>query len=84
MNAATVKAKVSPALKAESEGVLKQLGLDMSVAIKMFLNQVVMHRGLPFEVRVANVVTAKAIEDSYAGRVETATSVDALIAEATR
>jgi DNA-damage-inducible protein J len=78
---AYVKAKVPPDLKAASEAIFRQMGLDMSGAIKMFLSQVVMQHGLPFEVKVVqpNAVTLKAIADSYSGNdVETAESVDAL------
>ena len=34
------------------EAVLRSLGMDMSGAIKVFLRQVVMQGGLPFEVRL--------------------------------
>lgn len=34
---ATVKARIDPALKAQSEIILKQMGLDMTGAIRMFL-----------------------------------------------
>lgn len=83
---AIVKASVSPELKQESEEILKQLGLDMSGAIKVFLSQVVMHGGLPFAMRVdqPNRATLRAIEDSYRGAFETAGSVHELFTEATR
>ena len=84
---ATVKAKVPAELKAASESIFRQMGMDMTGAIRMFLSQVVMQHGLPFEVKVVqpNAVTMKAIEDSYTGHgVETVDSVDALFADADR
>jgi DNA-damage-inducible protein J len=86
MSAATVKARIEPKLKAESEIILRQIGLDMTGAIKMFLSQVVMQRGLPFEVKVVqpNAVTLQAIEDSYSGKTERFDSVDAMLADADR
>lgn len=82
----TVKARIEADLKAQSESVLKQIGLDMSAAIKVFLTQVVQRQGLPFEVTIAqpNALTLKAIEDSYSGRVETFDSVAAMLADAAR
>ena len=47
-----VFARVEPELKEESESILSQLGIPMSNAIGLFLRQVVLHRGLPFEVKL--------------------------------
>ena len=83
---ATVKARIETDLKTQSESVLRQMGMDMSGAIKMFLTQVVMRQALPFEVKVVqpNAATLKAIEESYTGNVETFESVEAMLADANR
>ena len=82
---ATVKAKIEPELKLQSERILKQVGMDMTSAIKVFLKQVVITGGIPFDVRLApNRATLAAIADSYSGKTETAESVDALFAAAAR
>ena len=47
---ANVFARVEPELKNEAEAVLDQLGVPMSNAITMFLRQIVLKQGLPFEV----------------------------------
>lgn len=47
---ANVFARVDAGMKEQAEGILSQLGLPMSNAINLFLNQVVLRRGLPFEV----------------------------------
>ena len=44
--------RVDPETKEQAEAILNQLGIPMSNAIGMFLKQVVMHRGLPFEVKL--------------------------------
>lgn len=51
---ANVFARVDASLKEEAEGILSQLGMPMSNAINVFLNQVVLRRGLPFEVVLPN------------------------------
>jgi DNA-damage-inducible protein J len=80
---ALVKTRIEPGLKAEAEATLQTLGLDLSTGIRVFLTQVVLRGGLPFEVSLAspNSTTLKAIADSYAGRVQPTASVDALFDE---
>jgi DNA-damage-inducible protein J len=45
-----VRARINRNLKTESEKVLRQLGLSTTEAIRLFLTQVSMRRGLPFDV----------------------------------
>ena len=47
---ANVFARVEPEIKEQAEDVLNQLGIPMSNAVGMFLRQVVIQRGIPFEV----------------------------------
>ena len=47
-----VFARVEPNIKELAESVLDQLGIPMSNAIGMFLRQVVIHRGIPFDVKL--------------------------------
>lgn len=47
---AVVRARVDEKLKKESETILRRLGLSSTEAIRMFLTQVTLHRGLPFAV----------------------------------
>ncbi|MCF7917973.1 type II toxin-antitoxin system RelB/DinJ family antitoxin [Candidatus Gracilibacteria bacterium] len=46
---ATVRARISPDLKASAEAVLEKLGLSQSQAIVLFFSQIVTHKGLPFQ-----------------------------------
>lgn len=47
----SIKARVSEELKREAAEVLRDCGLNVSTAIRLFLEQVVKSGGLPFEVR---------------------------------
>ncbi|MBE6813393.1 MAG: type II toxin-antitoxin system RelB/DinJ family antitoxin [Ruminococcaceae bacterium] len=47
-----VFARVEPNIKQEAEEILEQLGIPMSNAVGMFLRQVVMQRGIPFEMKL--------------------------------
>ena len=49
---ANVFARVEPEVKEQAELVLDQLGIPMSNAIGMFLRQVVIQRGIPFEMKL--------------------------------
>lgn len=45
-------ARVEPEVKEQAERVLEQLGIPMSNAIGLFLRQVVLQRGIPFDVKL--------------------------------
>lgn len=86
---ANVFARVDASLKEQAESILSQLGMPMSSAINIFLNQVVLRRGLPFEVTLPepplsignmtkeqlNLELQKGYDDCLAGRVESAEQV---------
>lgn len=48
----TIHIRIDSDLKESASCLLEQLGISTSEAIKIFLNQVVLSRGLPFEVRL--------------------------------
>lgn len=45
-------ARVEPEIKQQAEKILEQLGIPMSSAIGIFLRQVVLQRGLPFDMKL--------------------------------
>jgi len=47
---ATVNLRVNPIAKQRAESVLKQLGIPMSTAMDMYLNQIALVDGIPFPV----------------------------------
>ena len=51
---ATINLRVNPVLKRDAESVLGRLGIPMSTAVDMFLNQVVLVGGIPFAVTLPN------------------------------
>ena len=51
---AIMQARVEPQVKAQATDILQTIGLNTSDAFNMFLRQVIMHNGLPFEAKVPN------------------------------
>lgn len=49
---ASIFARVEPEIKEQAEKVLEQLGIPMSNAIGLFLRQVVLQRGIPFDMKL--------------------------------
>ena len=47
---ATLNLRVNPIAKQRAENVLKQLGIPMSTAMDMYLNQIALVGGIPFPV----------------------------------
>ena len=80
----SIYARVKQNVKSEAESILEELGLSMSNAVELFLNQVVIQRGLTFDVKLSpkrplvmselsqeefDSAIAKGIEDIDNGRV---------------
>ena len=49
----SIFARVEPELKQEAESILGELGVPMSNAITIFLKQIVIQRGIPFEIKLS-------------------------------
>lgn len=49
---ATLNLRVNPTLKSDAETILTRLGIPMSTAVDMFLNQIVLVGGIPFSVTI--------------------------------
>jgi len=65
---ATARALIDPEIKKQAEDILNELGLSVSGSFELFYRQVIAQHGLPFELRVPNAKTMKAIEDSRQGK----------------
>lgn len=63
---ADVRTRIEPELKEDAQKVLAENGLTVSDAIRLFLRQVVVHKGLPFDVRTPNAATLQALKESRA------------------
>jgi DNA-damage-inducible protein J len=53
----TIQVRTKADLKANANKVLHNLGLDMSTAINMYLNQIVQKGGIPFPILTENGYT---------------------------
>ena len=49
---ANLYARIEPDLKEQAESILAALGIPASNAITMFYRQIIMQRGLPFDVKL--------------------------------
>ena len=89
---ANVYTRVDPETKEQAEAILNQLGIPMSNAIGMFLKQIVLQRGIPFEMKLPTEKPVaiggmtkeqidseikKGMDDIAAGRVVSADEVEA-------
>lgn len=86
-----VFARVEPEVKEQAEQVLDQLGISMSNAVGMFLRQVALQQGIPFEMKLPkkaplaydslikeqfDAEIGKGMEDIWEGRVYPADAVE--------
>jgi DNA-damage-inducible protein J len=58
-----IQVRIDADTKAAAEAVFAKLGLKPSEAVRMFYHQVELHQGIPFEMRLPNAQTLKAIQD---------------------
>lgn len=49
---ANLYARIEPDVKEQAENILNALGIPASNAITMFYKQIILHNGLPFEVKL--------------------------------
>lgn len=64
---AIVNARIEPKLKSEAEEIFRRLGLTTTQALALFFAHVRNYRGLPFEVRLPNTRTRRAITNARKG-----------------
>ena len=66
----TLHIRIEPSVKQRAEETLKDLGLSITEAINVFLNQVILNDGIPFEIRKPryNKETIQAMEDTKNGK----------------
>jgi DNA-damage-inducible protein J len=65
---ATIQARISPEVKREAQSILNQLHISMSEAIAMYLTQITLHKGIPFEIKIPNETTQKTLSESEEGK----------------
>lgn len=81
----TLHIRIEPSVKQKAEETLNDLGLSITEAINVFLNQVILNDGIPFEIKKPkyNKETIQAIEDTKNGKnlSKTFDSVDKMFEE---
>ncbi len=60
----TVRARIDSGLKNEVETIFHELGLTTSQAITLFLKKVKIEKGIPFELKIPNETTIKAMSEA--------------------
>jgi DNA-damage-inducible protein J len=60
----TVRARIDSNLKNEVEAIFHELGLTTSQAITLFLKKVKIEKGIPFELKIPNETTIKAMNEA--------------------
>lgn len=65
---AMIRARTDSQLKEKVEEIFDELGLNATAAINIFYKQVLLSNGLPFDVRIPNAATLKAMKEAKAGR----------------
>jgi len=77
---AVVRARIDTATKERAAKALAAMGLSISDAIRVLLIRVADERRLPFEVKVPNATTRRAIAELEAGRGQKFSSVAEMMA----
>lgn len=51
-NSSSLYVRMDSGLKEGAENILKQLGITSSGAVQMFYQQIILHKGIPFDVKL--------------------------------
>ncbi|GAB6098021.1 hypothetical protein JCM14469_42750 [Desulfatiferula olefinivorans] len=65
---AIIQTRVDPTVKQNAQIILNKLNISMSEAISIYLSQITLHNGIPFEIKLPNDVTEKVLMDSENGQ----------------
>jgi DNA-damage-inducible protein J len=76
-----VRARIDKVTKERAADALEAMGLSISDAIRLLMLRVADERRLPFEIKVPNKTTRKAVAELEAGKGKSFTSIDALMAD---
>ena len=65
---AMTHARLTPEVKQQAEIILKKLGISISAAQEVFYRQIIAHHGIPFDLRIPNEKTIRAMDDARKGK----------------
>lgn len=74
-----VRARIDTATKERAADALEAMGLSISDAIRLLMLRVADERRLPFEVKVPNARTRKAIAELESGKGKKFSSIDSFV-----
>ncbi|WP_126940684.1 type II toxin-antitoxin system RelB/DinJ family antitoxin [Veillonella sp. CNR 79/14] len=52
MKSASVNVRINENIKQHAESILEDLGISRAVAIDLFYRQIILHKGLPFDLKL--------------------------------
>lgn len=78
-NGSYIQARIDAKTKKQAKGILDKLGISMSEAIVVYMRQIVLQQGIPFELKLPNRSTLRAIDQLESGKGVTFGSVDELL-----
>ena len=81
MKAAIINTRIESSLKAQAETILNKIGLSSSEAIRLFYNQICLQKGLPFDLKIPNATTLKAMQDADMRKTRKAKSIKDLLGD---
>lgn len=77
--ATTVQARIQPELKEMGDAILKKIGITASQAINALYAQIILRKGIPFELRIPNKETKQAMHELEQGGGKSFSSFQAMI-----
>ncbi len=80
-NSTTIQTRIDPKVKKQAKKILDTLGLTMSEAIGAYLRQIVLRKGIPFELKIPNETTMQAVEQIETGKGKTFKNADDFMKE---
>ena len=64
---AIIQARIEPTVKKKAQQILNTLNISMSEAISIYLTQISLNRGIPFDIKIPNELTIETIRKSERG-----------------
>jgi DNA-damage-inducible protein J len=64
----TTSIKLDPAVKREAQKIFATLGLTLGEAVNLFLNQVRLSKGIPFDIKIPNESSQKIFTEIRKGK----------------
>ena len=64
----TTSIKLDPTVKQEAQEIFATLGLTLGEAVNLFLNQVRLRKGIPFDIEIPNAKTQQILQEIREGK----------------